>query len=326
MVHETLRLTSSHKNTIKSLSQPIESVTTTHEIEPCAPVSPTDMTEHHIPGKKDMQPNKTHVTETAAFIRKHFPQTPRVGFLTGTGLSNSTRNIAVNASLSYAKIPHFPVSTVESHTGRLLLGTLSNIPIMAMQGRFHLYEGYAPAQVTFPVRVMQALGVEYLIISNASGGINLDFSPGDIMIIADHINLTGKNPLKGPNEDSWGIRFPDMTQVYDNRLADLARKTAGAAGITIRQGVYAGLMGPSLETPAETRYLKCIGADAVGFSTVMEAIAGVHAGMKILGLATITNINNPDLPEKATVESIIQTAEKAADNVSTLLTGVVSAL
>jgi purine-nucleoside phosphorylase len=273
-----------------------------------------------------MQPSKTQVTEAAAFIKKKITRLPSVGFLTGTGLGSSTRGIAVETTLPYAQIPHFPVSTVESHTGQLLLGTLADIPIMAMQGRFHLYEGYSPAQVTFPVRVMQALGVKHLIISNASGGINLDFSPGEIMLITDHINLTGKNPLKGPNEDDWGIRFPDMTQVYDKSLAALAQKTAGSADITIRQGVYAGLMGPSLETPAETRYLKIIGADAVGFSTVMEAIAGVHAGMKILGLATITNINNPDAPEKATVEEIIKTAEKAAENVNILLTAVVSAL
>jgi len=273
-----------------------------------------------------MQPSKTQVEETAAFIRKKITQPPRVGFLTGTGLGSSTRGIVVETTLPYSQIPHFPVSTVESHTGQLLLGTLAGTPIMAMQGRFHLYEGYSPAQVTFPVRVMQALGVKYLIVSNASGGINLNFSPGEIMVITDHINLTGKNPLKGPNEDDWGIRFPDMTQVYDACLGALVEKSAKSAGIPIRQGVYAGLMGPSLETPAETRYLKIIGADAVGFSTVMEAIAGVHAGMKILGLATITNINNPDAPEKATVEDIIKTAEKAAKNVNTLLTAVISSL
>ncbi len=273
-----------------------------------------------------MQPNKPHVKQTAAFIGKYFQTPPRVGFLTGTGLGGSTKDIAVNACLPYARIPNFPVSTVESHTGRLLLGSLSGTPIMAMQGRFHLYEGYSPAQVTFPVRVMQELGVEYLIISNAAGGINLDFSPGEIMLITDHINLTGKNPLKGPNDDDWGIRFPDMTRVYDTSLSTLAQKTATKAGIPLKQGVYAGLMGPSLETPAETRYLKIIGADAVGFSTVMEAIVGVHAGMKILGLATITNINNPDAPEKATVEDIIHTAEKASDNLGRMLSGVLSGL
>ena len=307
-----------------------ESATTIHgnHLEPLTPeqMRHTGMTAHHIPGKEDMQPNKTHVKQTATFIEKHFQTAPRVGFLTGTGLGGSTRDIAVTTSLPYAQIPNFPVSTVESHTGQLLFGSLSGSPIMAMQGRFHLYEGYSPAQVTFPVRVMQELGVEYLIISNAAGGINLDFSPGEIMLITDHINLTGKNPLRGPNNDDWGIRFPDMTKVYDTSLSELAQKTATAAGIPLRQGVYAGLMGPSLETPAETRYLKIIGADAVGFSTVMEAIAGVHAGMKILGLATITNINNPNAPEKATVEEIIHTAEKASDNLSTMLSGVVSRL
>ncbi|SMC85544.1 purine-nucleoside phosphorylase [Desulfocicer vacuolatum DSM 3385] len=273
-----------------------------------------------------MQPSNTRVIEAAAYIKEKISHLPRVGFLTGTGLGSSTGNIAVETALPYSQIPHFPISTVESHTGQLLLGTLAGTPIMAMQGRFHLYEGYSPAQVTFPVRVMQALGIKYLIISNASGGLNLDFSPGRIMLITDHINLTGQNPLQGPNNDDWGIRFPDMTRVYDTFLADLARKAAESKNIPLARGVYAGLMGPSLETPAETRYLKTIGADAVGFSTVMEAIAGVHAEMKILGLATITNINNPDAPEKATVEEIIKTAEKAAKNVNTLITEVVSAL
>ena len=170
------------------------------------------------------------------------------------------------------------------------------------------------------------MGVKVLIISNASGGINLNFSAGEIMIITDHINLTGLNPLRGPNDDRLGIRFPDMTRVYDPSLIKLARNAADNAGITVQQGVYAGLMGPSLETPAETRFLKTIGADAVGFSTVMEAIAGVHGNMKILGLATITNINNPDAPQTATVEEIIETARQAAADVGILLAGVAKAL
>lgn len=245
-----------------------------------------------------------------------------IGFLTGTGLSGSTASIEVETGFDYAQIPDFPVSTVQGHNGNLLFGRLGACRIMAMQGRFHLYEGYSPLEVTFPVRVMQAFGVKYLIISNASGGINLDFNPGEIMIIRDHINLTGHNPLTGPNDDEWGIRFPDMTAVYDEALCRKAGKIAAQKGIPVREGVYAGLCGPSLETPAETRYLRMIGGDAVGFSTVMEAIAGAHAGMNILGLATLTNINNPDAPEKATVEEIIRVAERAAGQVDSLVSGV----
>ncbi|MBF0378537.1 MAG: purine-nucleoside phosphorylase [Desulfamplus sp.] len=247
---------------------------------------------------------------------------PTIAFLTGTGLGNSTKSINISAKVSYKDIPHFPVSTVESHRGELLFGTIYGKQIMVMQGRFHLYEGYSPLEVTFPIRVMQELGVKYLIISNASGGINLNFKAGDVMIIQDHINLTGHNPLIGRNLDRWGIRFPDMIDVYDKELTQLAINTAQNYGISIQKGVYVGLCGPSLETPAETRFLKQIGADAVGFSTVMEAIAGVHAGMKILGLSTITNINNPDLPEKATIGDIINIANQASENINIILNGV----
>ena len=256
------------------------------------------------------------------FLEKRGVGSCDIGFLTGTGLSGSTGSIEVETGFDYADIPDFPVSTVQGHNGKLLCGRLGGCRIMAMQGRFHLYEGYSPLEVTFPVRVMQAFGVKYLIVSNASGGINLDFTAGDIMIIRDHINLTGHNPLTGPNDDRWGIRFPDMTAVYDQTLSRSAAGIAAQKDIPVREGVYAGLCGPSLETPAETRYLRMIGADAVGFSTVMEVIAGVHAGMNILGLATVTNINNPDAPEKATVEEIIQVAEKAAGQVDTLVSGV----
>ncbi len=273
-----------------------------------------------------MKNYKKKVIETSEFLKKYAVTAPEVGFLTGTGLGSSTASIEVLKDLDYGDIPNFPVSTVESHTGKLLLGNLAEKSIIAMQGRFHLYEGYSPLEVTFPVRVMQELGVKYLILSNASGGINLDFSAGEIMIIKDHINLTGKNPLIGPNEDGWGVRFPDMIEVYDKRLAGLALKVADKKKITLRHGIYAGLAGPSLETPAETRYLKITGGDAVGFSTVLEAIAGVHAGMKILGLATITNINNPDEPQKATVEEIIKTAQNAAGKVDAILKGVVENL
>ncbi len=272
----------------------------------------------------DMDRYKKLVEIAANFIQKQIDAPPRMAFLTGTGLGNSIASMEISHTLPYSDIPHFPISTVESHAGQLRFGTLSDVPLMVMQGRFHLYEGYSPLAVTFPIRVMQALGIEILIISNASGGLNLDFSPGDIMVITDHINLTGENPLIGPNINEWGIRFPDMTQVYDPRLIDLTLQCKMTPKITLRQGVYAGLKGPSLETPAETRYLKTIGADAVGFSTVMEAITAVHAGMKILGLATITNINNPDAPEKATLEEIIDVADSAAIGLNLLLKALLS--
>lgn len=266
------------------------------------------------------------VLETAEFIQKNSSVSPVVGFLTGTGLGASLDAMDVKDGFDYSEIPNFPVSTVEGHRGKLLCGSLAGVEMIAMQGRFHLYEGYSPREVTFPVRVMQELGLKHLVVSNASGGLNLNFFPGDIMIIHDHINLTGQTPLTGANEAFWGLRFPDMSGVYDRRLSLTAEKAVLKRGLPLRTGVYAGLCGPSLETPAETRYLKTIGADAVGFSTVMEAIAGVHGGMKILGLAIITNINDPDVPQKATVEEIIHYAEKAAVNVGLILEDVVGTL
>ncbi|MFA5903223.1 MAG: purine-nucleoside phosphorylase [Desulfobacula sp.] len=273
-----------------------------------------------------MKTNRKQVLETAKFLKQRITTPPLIGFLTGTGLSDTLDDLETIATFDYSDLPNFPVSTVESHKGKLIYGTLSGKPLLMMQGRFHLYEGYSPEEVTFPIRVMQELGVKYLILSNAAGGINLNFSAGDIMIIKDHINLTGKNPLIGPNEDAWGIRFPDMIEVYDPAFIEVTRDVARHHQIPIQTGIYAGLNGPSLETPAETRYLRTIGGDAVGFSTVMEAIAGVHAGMKILGISLITNINNPDAPQKTTLESVLKTAEKALGPLTKLVSGVIAAI
>lgn len=259
-----------------------------------------------------MREYKQKVLEAAAFIETRTRVRPMVGLMTGTGLGDSAAGIEVDAAFSYAEIPHFPASTVVSHMGRLTLGQMEGKPVMALQGRFHLYEGYSPLEVTFPIRVMQALGVKVLVLSNAAGGLNPAYLPGDIMAIADHLNLTGKNPLIGPNDETWGERFPDMSSVYDRELAALARKAAVGAGSRFQSGVYAGLIGPSLETPAEVRYLRTIGADAVGFSTVQEVIAAVHARMRVLGLSIITNVHNPDSPEPASVDEIIACAEKAS--------------
>jgi len=254
---------------------------------------------------------QSQVEEAAAYLGRQAGRA-EIGIMTGTGLGESIGGLAVKATVPYETIPHFPVSTVQSHYGRMVAGEIHGKSVLAMQGRFHLYEGYAAKAVAFPVRVMQAMGVRTLILSNAAGGINPGFAAGDIMMIADHINLTGDNPLAGPNVDAWGPRFPDMTAVYDTHLMETAERAGEASGFSLQRGVYVGLKGPSLETPSETRYLRQIGGDAVGLSTVMEAIAGAHAGMRVLGLSTITNINDPDRPEPASVDGIIAVAEQAA--------------
>ena len=266
---------------------------------------------------------KQKVDETAEYLRERIEKPPYVGLLTGTGLADCTAAMDIKTDLYYEDIPNFPISTVQSHAGKLLVGNMQGCRVMALQGRFHLYEGYTAADVTFPIRVMQKLGIRILILTNAAGGLNPAFKAGDIMIITDHINLTGANPLIGPNEDSWGLRFPDMIQAYDKHLAQMTITAAGCAGIQVRQGVYAGLKGPSLETPAEVRFLKTIGAEAVGFSTVQEVIAAVHAGMRILGLSTITNINDPDNPLPATVEDIIAVAKNVAPMLEKIIQQVV---
>jgi purine-nucleoside phosphorylase len=259
------------------------------------------------------------VAAAADFLGGEFRKQPAVGIITGTGLGEGLPVLEGMQAIDYREIPHFPLSTVESHYGRCLAGEISGVGVMAMQGRFHLYEGYSPLEVTFPVRLMRAMGISTLILSNAAGGLNLNFAPGDIMAIADHINMTGENPLIGPNVNSWGPRFPDMVQVYDRDLAGLAEKGAGAAGFSLQTGVYAGLKGPSLETPAEMRFLRRIGADAVGFSTVMESIAAIHAGMRVLGLSTITNINDPDHPQSLTVDDVILAAREAAPRMASVI-------
>ncbi|MCG8637849.1 MAG: purine-nucleoside phosphorylase [Desulfobacterales bacterium] len=266
-----------------------------------------------------MRSFRQDVVECAEFIKRRIPDRPDIGFLTGTGLSETLTDLEEIQQFDYRDLPNFPRATVASHKGRLVFGRIGDKKILVFQGRFHLYEGYSPEEVTFPVRLLQELKTGILILSNAAGGINLNFTPGDIMVIKDHINLTGKNPLTGPEEEAWGIRFPDMTRVYDPELGKLAAESAVEQGMTLRQGVYAGLQGPSLETPAETRYLKVIGGDAVGFSTIMEAIAGVQAGMRILGISLITNINDPDAPDQTTLEAVVATAAKASAGMNGLL-------
>ena len=268
-----------------------------------------------------MQDLKQHLAETTAYIKDQTDVTPYIGYLTGTGLGESAESMDVDTSIQYQDIPYFPLSTVQTHMGCMLLGEMKGCPAVAMQGRFHLYEGYSPVEVTYPIRVMQQLGVNILILSNAAGGLNPRFDPGDIMLIADHINLTAESPLPGPNEDSWGPRFPDMSQAYDRRLISMAESIAGEAGAQLQKGVYVGLKGPSLETPAEVKFLQTIGAEAVGFSTVQEVIAAIHSGMRVLGLSTITNVHNPDNPVPASVEEIIEVAKGATPLMKSIING-----
>ena len=270
-----------------------------------------------------MKNDKHKAAETAQFLKSYIKKLPKIGLITGTGLGESTKFLNISVSFEYKDIPNFPTSTVESHYGRLLFGDMCGEQTMTMQGRFHLYEGYSPIEVTFPIRVMQELGVKVLILSNAAGGLNPKFTAGDIMIITDHINLTGSNPLIGLNEESWGIRFPDMIEAYEKELVELADTAGRDEGVPLQKGVYVGLKGPSLETRAEVRFLKTIGADAVGFSTVQEVIAAVHAGIKVLGLSTITNINDPDNPMQTTVDKVIAVADEAAPRLEAIIKNVV---
>jgi purine-nucleoside phosphorylase len=266
------------------------------------------------------------INETKKFIDSKVSGRPAVGIILGTGLGALAKDIRSTAVISYRDIPHFPVSTVESHAGNLIFGTLSGKEVVAMQGRFHFYEGYSMQQITFPVRVMKALGIGHLLISNACGGINPHFRAGDIMIIADHINLLGCNPLIGKHDDRLGLRFPDMSEPYHRGLVALAEQAALAEKIKIQKGVYAALSGPCLETAAEYRFLRTIGADAVGMSTVPEVIVAVQAGLKVLGLSIITDMCLPDALKPAHIDDIINVANTAEPKLTTLIKKVIEKL
>lgn len=259
-------------------------------------------------------------------MRSRSQAEPRIAIILGTGLGALADKIQPEAVIPYHEIPHFPAPTIESHDGRLLLGTLAGEPVVAMQGRFHLYEGYDARQITLPVRVMRALGAEVLIISNACGGMNPLWNPGELVVIADHINLLGTNPLVGPNDDEFGPRFPDMSEPYDAGLRQVAERVALENSIQLRSGVYAAVPGPNLETRAEYRMLRTIGADVVGMSTVPEVIAAVHGGMRVLGISIITDACLPDALEPADVSTIIAIARGAEPALTTLITGVVERL
>jgi purine-nucleoside phosphorylase len=266
------------------------------------------------------------IQEAAAVVRGRSRLEPDAGIILGTGLGGLADEIAVDASIPYESLPGFPLSTVESHAGRLLLGRMGNRPVVAMQGRFHRYEGYGLAEVTFPVRVMRALGAKTLIVSNACGGMNPLWSPGDLVLLSDHINLLGDNPLIGANDDRLGPRFPDMSDPYDAELRALTRTLAAELGIRLREGVYVAVPGPNLETRAEYRMLRAMGADVVGMSTVPEVIVASHAGMRTVGISIITDQCLPDALEPANIDRIIQTAKRAEPSLTRLIARLVERL
>jgi purine-nucleoside phosphorylase len=263
------------------------------------------------------------INEAVAYLRTKTRATPPIGIILGTGLGGLAKEIKKDVVIEYEKIPHFPVSTVESHHGKLIFGTLAGKKVVAMQGRFHYYEGYTLQQVTFPVRVMKFLGVHTLLISNAAGALNPLFRKGDVMLMVDHINLLGDNPLIGPNDDTLGPRFPDMSEPYSRALIELAEKTALDLKIKLQKGVYVAMQGPNLETRAEYRFLRTIGADAVGMSTVPETIVAVHMGMRVLGFSILTDECFPDALKPVTIKEVIAVANKAEPKMTAVMKEVV---
>lgn len=251
------------------------------------------------------------IRETAEYIRAEVGELPAIGVILGTGLGDLVNYIEIKKEIDYHTIPNMPVSTVEGHSGKLIFGNLGGKYIVAMQGRFHYYEGYDMKEVTFPVRVMKALGVETLFVSNASGGMNKEFKVGDVMVITDHINLFPENPLRGKNYEELGTRFPAMTEAYSHALIDMADAIAAEDNIRLMHGVYVGTPGPTFETPAEYEYFRVIGGDAVGMSTVPEVIVANHAGMKVFGVSVITDLGGKDIREVPTHEEVQKAAVKA---------------
>ena len=264
------------------------------------------------------------VESAAEVIRSRIEAEPRIAIILGTGLGGLAGQIESQVVIDYRDIPDFPLSTVESHAGRLISGTLAGQPVLAMQGRFHRYEGYSLRQATFPVRVLKHLGADTLIVSNACGGMHPDWQAGDLMLIADHINLLGDNPLIGPNDDRLGPRFPDCSAPYDAQLRALARAVAADQGTVLREGVYVAVAGPNLETRAEYRMLRDLGADVVGMSTVPEVLVALHGGMRVLGISIITDMCIPETLEPASLERILAVAGSAEPKLTELVAGVVA--
>jgi purine-nucleoside phosphorylase len=266
------------------------------------------------------------VQDSAAVIQKRIKDRPGIAIILGTGLGGLAARIEAPVVIDYSDIPGFPLSTVESHAGRLISGTLSGRSVLAMQGRFHKYEGYSLQQATFPVRVLRQLGAHTLIVSNACGGMNPDWAAGDLMLLADHINLIGDHPLIGPNDDRLGPRFPDMSDTYDAALRALAREVAAEQGISLREGVYVAVAGPNLETRAEYTMLRALGADVVGMSTVPEVLVARHGGLRVLGISIITDLCIPETLEPASLDKILAVAGVAEPKLTALVEGVVAKL
>ncbi len=260
------------------------------------------------------------IKETASYLRNRIQILPKVGIVLGTGLGELATQITDRQEIPYQEIPNFPVSTVEGHSGKLIIGKLGGVLVLAMQGRFHYYEGYSMKEVTFPVRVMKELGVETLLLSNAAGGMNPEFEIGELMIIRDHINLFPEHPLRGRNYDELGVRFPDMSQPYDATLREKAKAIAARHGIRVKEGVYVGTQGPSFETPAEYKFFSVIGGDAVGMSTVPEVIVAVHAGIKVFAMSIITDLGVPGKIVEVSHEEVQRIANKVQPYMTQIMT------
>lgn len=266
------------------------------------------------------------IQEAAQYIRSVTDTVPEVGLILGSGLGILADLVQDAVTIAYQDIPHFPQSTVEGHAGELLIGTIEGRPVVLMKGRFHMYEGYGPELTAFPVRVMQAIGVKQLLVTNAAGGVNTSYKPGDLMLISDHLNMTGRNPLIGPNDNQLGVRFPDMTEAYSKRLRAIAKEVAASQGFTFQEGVYAGLLGPNYETPAEIRMLRTCGADAVGMSTVSEVLVARHAGLEVLGISCISNMAAGILDQPLSHDEVMETAEQVKEHFLKLVVGIIPAI
>jgi len=269
------------------------------------------------------------IDQAADAVRTRTSYRPRVGLILGSGLNDLADSVQKADIIPYADLPNWPISTVQGHAGRLVIGELNGQIVLVMQGRIHFYEGYGMSQITLPVRVMQRLGLEMLIVTNAAGGVNDNFAPGDVMLITDNLNLmgmTGVNPLMGPNIDELGPRFPDMSQAYDRELMGIARQVAASENVQLREGVYCGLSGPSFEGPADLRFLHMIGADAVGMSTVPEVIVARHGGMRVLGFSGISNKANLDGSTVTTHDEVIEAGKTISPKIETIIRGVLRSL
>jgi len=264
-----------------------------------------------------------HIQEAATYIQSKISDTPEVGLILGSGLGVLADLVEQPVTIAYGDIPHFPVSTVEGHAGELLIGKIAGRTVAMMKGRFHMYEGYGPELTAFPVRVMKAIGVSKLLVTNAAGGINTSYKPGDLMIISDHLNMTGRNPLIGANDNRLGVRFPDMSQAYSPQLRQKAKDVAASQGVELQEGVYVGFLGPNYETPAEIRMLRILGGDAVGMSTVSEVIVAQHAGMEVLGISCISNMAAGILDQPLSHDEVMETAELVRDQFLKLVIGII---